>query len=316
MRKPIGRGSRPRPPPASTGSWPVQNDDGGWPTFRRSPRRASRCDGSGADLTRTPCGPCGRGNIGLRIARIDEAIRRGMQLPGRPAAVRWKLAAAVVRQSEFSRRGEPDLRHLAGAPGVSAISIKSKVRGPARLEWLAAAVDPGGGWGGGGHHVLMVARVRGPSSVEETALAVEALLAAPGDPPTAPCWKRGWNGSSGRSRSRAIVRPPPSACTGAAVVFRKGLSAGLHGFGVRAGGKTPAAIGLIAESSPRLRLAGRTDTSSGAIRQRHSGRRPSPSPSQGRSPGTRFRPSLFRKDSPIFVERKLGQSPTSFSTRP
>ena len=54
------------------------------------------------------------------------------------------------------------------------------------MAWLAAAVDPGGGWGGGGHDVPMVVvdatrSPGGPSSVEETALAVEALLAAPDD---------------------------------------------------------------------------------------------------------------------------------------
>ncbi len=53
------------------------------------------------------------------------------------------------------------------------------------LEWLSAAADPGGGWGGG------QGESRGPSSVEETALAVEALLAAPGDPRRQPVLEAG-----------------------------------------------------------------------------------------------------------------------------
>ena len=53
------------------------------------------------------------------------------------------------------------------------------------LDWLAAAADPGGGWGGG------TGDARGASSVEETAMAVEALLAAPHDPRWRPALEAG-----------------------------------------------------------------------------------------------------------------------------
>jgi squalene-hopene/tetraprenyl-beta-curcumene cyclase len=56
------------------------------------------------------------------------------------------------------------------------------------LEWLAAAADPGGGWGGGG---LQTDGAPGASSVEETAMAVESLLVAPHDPRWQPALENG-----------------------------------------------------------------------------------------------------------------------------
>lgn len=52
--------------------------------------------------------------------------------------------------------------------------------GPARrgVQWLAGHTDPGGGWGGGPGGDSAA----GGPSIEETALAVEALLAAPESP--------------------------------------------------------------------------------------------------------------------------------------
>ena len=50
------------------------------------------------------------------------------------------------------------------------------------LEWLAAAAHPDGGWGGGGAPAQRIGDARGAPTVEETAMAVEALLAAPHDP--------------------------------------------------------------------------------------------------------------------------------------
>jgi squalene-hopene/tetraprenyl-beta-curcumene cyclase len=106
---------------------------------------------------------------------IDEAIRRGM----------YYLAAG--QRSDGSWRplwfGNPNLpgeenpiygtsQVLLAYRDLDQIESPMAQRG---LEWLVAAVDPGGGWGGG------QGKSRGPSSVEETALAVDALLAAPSD---------------------------------------------------------------------------------------------------------------------------------------
>jgi squalene-hopene/tetraprenyl-beta-curcumene cyclase len=70
-----------------------------------------------------------------------------------------------------------DLGQIAGEPAQ---------RG---LRWLATHADSGGGWGGslGGSAETAV----GQSSVEETALAVQALLAAVGDPAVRPVLDEG-----------------------------------------------------------------------------------------------------------------------------
>ena len=55
------------------------------------------------------------------------------------------------------------------------------------LRWLVANADCGGGWGGG----TPQATVAGQPSVEETAVAVEALLSAHGDPSLRPIVEEG-----------------------------------------------------------------------------------------------------------------------------
>ena len=107
------RGRRGRPLAAR-----MQNDDGGWPTFCRG-SRSDLLDGSGADLTAHALRALRtwQYSIADRCDRRVDSPRHG--LPGGAAAVRRKLAAAVVRQPEFPQRGEPDLRHVAGAPGLS-----------------------------------------------------------------------------------------------------------------------------------------------------------------------------------------------------
>ena len=58
------------------------------------------------------------------------------------------------------------------------------------LEWFASAVNPDGGWGAGAD------QTHGTSSVEETALAVEALRPPRTIPVGDPPWKMGYSGSS------------------------------------------------------------------------------------------------------------------------
>ena len=72
------------------------------------------------------------------------------------------------------------------------------------FDWLLAAQDLGGGWGGGGHQLRHGRRHR-PSSIEETSLALEALLADP-RLDTATLWLRLMN-SSASPRPMPLVLP-------------------------------------------------------------------------------------------------------------
>ena len=101
---------------------------------------------------------------------IDESIRRGMDY------------LATVQQSDGS--WQPRWFGNASFPGcenpiygtsqvVLAYRDLDQVENrlaKRALDWLVSAVDPGGGWGGG------TGETPGQSSVEETAMAVEALL--------------------------------------------------------------------------------------------------------------------------------------------
>jgi squalene-hopene/tetraprenyl-beta-curcumene cyclase len=153
----------------------VQNDDGGWPSYFRGAGDNS-LDGSGPDLTA----------IALRALRawqywtaghaIDEAIRRGMyylsaaQQPDGSWRPRW-----------FCRAGSPDSENLIYGTSQVVLAYRDLDQMENRivkraLEWLAAAVNPDGGWGS------LTGESGVVSSAQETAMAVEALLAAPHDP--------------------------------------------------------------------------------------------------------------------------------------
>ena len=226
----------------------VQNDDGGWPTFRRGAH--GPLDGSGADLTAHALRALRAWQYWIADRAIDEAIRHGM----------YYLAAQ--QRSDGSWRplwfGNPNFpgeeNPIYGTAQVLlAYRDLDQIEGPPAqrgLAWLTAAVDPGGGWGGGGHHVghhvpmVVVGPSRGPSSIEETALAVEALHAAERPTPAAGAGSRA---AMARAGGRGVASSPGGdyrPAPGPAVVFREGLSAGLHGFGVGAGREAAFATGV------------------------------------------------------------------------
>ncbi len=143
-------------------------------------------DGSGADLTAHALRALRAWQYWIADRAIDEAIRYGMQY------------LAAQQRSDGSWRplrfGNPN---FAGAEnpiyGTAQVLLAyrdlDQIESPVAqrgLAWLTAAVDPGGGWGGGGQ-----GESRGPSSIEETALAVETLLAAPSDPGRLPVLEAG-----------------------------------------------------------------------------------------------------------------------------
>ena len=162
----------------------VQNVDGGWPTYCRG-SRGELLGGSGADLTAHALRALRAWQYWIANRSIDGAIRRGMDY------------LAAQQRSDGSWRplwfGNPNFpgeeNPIYGTSQVLlAYRDLDQIDGPLAqrgLDWLTAAVDPGGGWGG------WQGEPRGPSSVEETALAVEALLAAPSDPRRQPVLKAG-----------------------------------------------------------------------------------------------------------------------------
>jgi squalene-hopene/tetraprenyl-beta-curcumene cyclase len=153
----------------------MQNGDGGWPAYSHGSRNVWQ-NSSGADLTAHALRALRVWQDSLSNPAIGEALRRGIDYlaAGQQPDGCW-------RPLYFGNPGFPGGENpiygtsqvLLAYHDLSQVESRAVRRG---LEWLTAAVDPGGGWGGG------QGESRGPSSVEETAMAVEALLAAPNDP--------------------------------------------------------------------------------------------------------------------------------------
>jgi squalene-hopene/tetraprenyl-beta-curcumene cyclase len=181
----------------------LQNADGGWPTFCRGWGKLP-FDRSGADLTahalralwawrgeigggdgesgREGGGESGREKITPSLSsRIDLAIQSGLRylLDQQRPDGSW---LPLWFGNQFA---EDEANPIYGTAKV-VLALRDLGHGdspPARraLEFLARVQQADGGWGGGG-----AAREKGlseqASSVEETALAVEALLVRPDDP--------------------------------------------------------------------------------------------------------------------------------------
>ena len=163
----------------------LQNRDGGWPTFCRG-WGTLPFDRSAADLTAHVLRALSAWNDNPQNRRLDAPFRQNVD-----AAVRrgFRYLRAAQREDGswlplwFGNQYAPDdinptygtARVLAAYRDCGQIESEPARRG---LRWLESNQNPDGGWGG-------MAGIE--SSVEETALATEALLA--GDPEKTAGWR-------------------------------------------------------------------------------------------------------------------------------
>jgi squalene-hopene/tetraprenyl-beta-curcumene cyclase len=185
------RASRLREAAATGCDWlfSLQNRDGGWPTFCRGWGKLP-FDRSGTDLTahalralnawRTEFGSQQGAKSEQWLARFRSAAARGwayLEREQRPDGSWVPLWFGNEDRPEDENPVYGTARVLLVYRDLGQLAARPARRG---LAWLAAQQNPGGGWGGGPwsvRHQGLTER----SSVEETALAVEALLASATD---------------------------------------------------------------------------------------------------------------------------------------
>jgi squalene-hopene/tetraprenyl-beta-curcumene cyclase len=167
----------------------LQNADGGWPTFCRG-WGALPFDRSGADLTAHALRALHTWQHWFPDRPIDEASQRGLaylaaqQRPDGSWVPLW-FGNQYHPSEENPVYGTA--RVLLAYRDLDLIESEPARRG---LRWLIANADAGGGWGGNSGTVSEAAAI-GASSVEETAVAVEALLAAHADAALRPTLEEG-----------------------------------------------------------------------------------------------------------------------------
>jgi squalene-hopene/tetraprenyl-beta-curcumene cyclase len=160
----------------------LQNKDGGWPTFCRGWGHLP-FDRSGSDLTAhcIRAIQAWREDIPLSARGIDDSLNRGAQylqkqqdsegywLPlwfgnqNAPGDINPVYGTARVLAAFHDSRLEAYSTNRKGAKSRQVVRA---------IEWLHSQQNPDGGWGG----------IAGaPSTIEETSLAVDALIPAPGN---------------------------------------------------------------------------------------------------------------------------------------
>ncbi len=150
----------------------LQNADGGWPTFCRG-WGTLPFDRSGADLTAHAMRAL---HVWRNVAgtdRVEKAVRRGL---GYLVDQQRGDGSWVALWFGNQHRGDDENPVYGTARVLLAFRDLAKLDHPSAergLAWIVANRCDEGGWGAPGH---------GPASVEETAVAVEALLAESGNP--------------------------------------------------------------------------------------------------------------------------------------
>lgn len=168
----------------------IQNSDGGWPTFCRGWGKLP-FDRSGTDLTAHAVRAlfCWSRRLSeLPFADSDTraefgvalltAVERGMAYLEQQQREDGSWAPLWFGNEQAEGQTNPvygTSRVLLAYRDLGRLHRESARRG---FDWLLAAQDLGGGWGGGGRQIAK-GKLQGDSSVEETSLALTALLANP-----------------------------------------------------------------------------------------------------------------------------------------
>lgn len=182
----------------------VQNADGGWPTFCRG-WGALPFDRSAADLTAHAVRALSAWRESLSDDRVLPSIRRGLRY-----LAQQQRPEGSWTPLWFGNQHRPDEQNP--VYGTARVLLAYRDLGefhrePARrgLKWLAANRSIEGGWGSASGPDR-----GGPCSVEETALAVEALVSACREPELQPAVEGGLRWligavSEGRHRQSAPI---------------------------------------------------------------------------------------------------------------
>ena len=193
----------------------LQNTDGGWPTFCRGWGKLP-FDRSGTDLTAHAVRalsvwrqlPAAR-TVTELASRIDAAVRRGLEFLARRQ--RPDGSWVPLWFGNQHRRGEENPVYGTARVLLAYRDLRLLDSGPARrgLGWLAANSNSDGGWGSGPAG-RSDSRAEEVSSVEETAVATEAMISAENDPSLQPLAIKGLRWlveavRSGRHRETAPI---------------------------------------------------------------------------------------------------------------
>jgi squalene-hopene/tetraprenyl-beta-curcumene cyclase len=157
----------------------LQNRDGGWPTFCRGWGRLP-FDRSGADLTAHALRALQAWRGHPAALDVGRAIRRGYRFLERQQRPDGSWVPLWFGNQDHPAEENPV---YGTAKVLLAFKGNGRMQSPTAqraVHWLCEAQGRDGGWSGG-RGLVRATGDPAPSSVEETAVAVEALLAAPKD---------------------------------------------------------------------------------------------------------------------------------------
>ena len=177
----------------------LQNRDGGWPTFCRGWGRLP-FDRSAPDLTAHALRAISTWRGVSSEARVQRALQRGLEYLRRTQ----RADGAWVPLWFGNQQAPRDENPLYGTAQVLAawrdLGLANCVEAQRGLSWIIRGQNLDGGWGGDENV---------PSSIEETALALDALAGAPGSELARTACDRGCAWLLARIRDGGLDKPAP-----------------------------------------------------------------------------------------------------------